>query len=140
MTAAEELDAALGREQAFDIVVPSHFQLSRLIHNGQLAPLDTGRLSHYASVDVGLLAMLAGIDSANRYAVPYLWGSVGLVVNPKLAEASYGGPLPNSWGLLFDERLDAWAKDAKFILGRELRHTIERVSPEAVKPEEPAAG
>ncbi|EQM67672.1 extracellular solute-binding protein [Pseudomonas solani] len=104
MTAAEELDAALGREQAFDIVVPSHFQLSRLIHNGQLAPLDTGRLSHYASVDVGLLAMLAGIDSANRYAVPYLWGSVGLVVNPKLAEASYGGPLPNSWGLLFDER------------------------------------
>ena len=42
--------------------------------------------------------------------------------------------------LLFDERLDAWAKDAKFILGRELRHTIERVSPEAVKPEEPAAG
>ena len=36
--------------------------------------------------------------------------------------------------LLFDERLDAWAKDAKFILGRELRHTIERISPEASKP------
>jgi glycerol-3-phosphate O-acyltransferase len=41
--------------------------------------------------------------------------------------------------LLFDERLDMWAKDAKFILGRELRHTIERVSPEAAKPEEPVA-
>ncbi|MCW1776834.1 hypothetical protein NB693_20780 [Pantoea ananatis] len=38
--------------------------------------------------------------------------------------------------LVFDERLDAWAKDAKFILGRELRHTIERVSPEAAKVEE----
>ena len=37
--------------------------------------------------------------------------------------------------LVFDERLDAWAKDAKFILGRELRHTIERVSPAAAKPE-----
>ena len=37
--------------------------------------------------------------------------------------------------LVFDERLDAWAKDAKVILGRELRHTIERVSPEAIKPE-----
>lgn len=36
---------------------------------------------------------------------------------------------------MFDERLDAWAKDAKFILGRELRHTIERVSPEAAKPD-----
>ena len=37
--------------------------------------------------------------------------------------------------LVFDERLNAWAKDAKVILGRELRHTIERVSPEAAKPE-----
>ncbi|TDK23878.1 glycerol-3-phosphate 1-O-acyltransferase PlsB [Luteimonas aestuarii] len=36
--------------------------------------------------------------------------------------------------LVFDERLNAWARDAKVILGRELRHTIEKVSPEAVKP------
>lgn len=32
--------------------------------------------------------------------------------------------------LVFDDRLNALAKDAKLILGRELRHTIERVSPE----------
>ncbi len=37
--------------------------------------------------------------------------------------------------LVFDQRLDAWAKDAKIILGRELRHTIEKVSPEAAKPD-----
>jgi len=37
--------------------------------------------------------------------------------------------------LVFDQRLDAWARDAKVILGRELRHTIEKVSPEAVRPE-----
>ena len=36
--------------------------------------------------------------------------------------------------LVFDERLNAWARDAKVILGREMRHTIER-SPEAAKPE-----
>jgi glycerol-3-phosphate O-acyltransferase len=35
--------------------------------------------------------------------------------------------------LLFDERMDNWAFDAKAILGRELRYTIERVSPEAAK-------
>jgi glycerol-3-phosphate O-acyltransferase len=38
--------------------------------------------------------------------------------------------------LAFDQRLVAWAKDAKVILGRELRHTIEKISPE---PEKPAA-
>jgi glycerol-3-phosphate O-acyltransferase len=36
--------------------------------------------------------------------------------------------------LTFDSRLDAWARDAKFILGRELRHTIEKISPESAKP------
>ena len=42
--------------------------------------------------------------------------------------------------LVFDERLDAWAKDAKVILGRELRHTIEKISPEAEKPAVESAG
>ncbi|NLW95544.1 MAG: glycerol-3-phosphate 1-O-acyltransferase PlsB [Xanthomonadaceae bacterium] len=37
--------------------------------------------------------------------------------------------------LVFDQRLEGWAKDAKIILGRELRHTIEKVSPEAVRPD-----
>src|SRR5690606_11685855 len=47
----------------------------------------------------------------------------------KLREMRVVWPDQNS-KLLFDERLDVWAKDAKLILGRELRHTIERVSPE----------
>jgi len=52
----------------------------------------------------------------------------------KLRELKLVWPDENN-KLMFDERLDAWAKDAKVILGRELRHTIERVSPEAAKPE-----
>ena len=41
--------------------------------------------------------------------------------------------------LMFDERLDAWAKDARIILGRELRHTIEKISPEAASKAAPVA-
>ena len=52
----------------------------------------------------------------------------------KLREMKLVWPDQNS-KLLFDERLDVWAKDAKMILGRELRHTIERVSPEAARNE-----
>ncbi|MDR2872915.1 MAG: glycerol-3-phosphate 1-O-acyltransferase PlsB [Xanthomonadaceae bacterium] len=33
--------------------------------------------------------------------------------------------------LMFDERLNSWVKDARFILGREMRHTIDRISPDA---------
>lgn len=35
--------------------------------------------------------------------------------------------------LVFDQRLALWARDARIILGRELRHTIEKVSPEAAR-------
>ena len=54
----------------------------------------------------------------------------------KLRELKLVWPDENS-KLVFDARLDNWAKDAQTILGRELRHTIEKVSPEAVKPEAP---
>lgn len=57
----------------------------------------------------------------------------------KLRELRLVWPDENS-KLVFDQRLDSWAKDATTILGRELRHTIEKVSPEAVKPETPATG
>jgi len=56
----------------------------------------------------------------------------------KLKELGLVWPDENS-KLVFDERLTAWARDAKVILGRELRHTIEKISPEAAQ-QEPAAG
>ncbi|AYF88458.1 extracellular solute-binding protein [Pseudomonas sp. JS3066] len=101
---AADLDAALAGSAQYDLVVPSHFQLTRLIGEKRLQSLDFAQLPHYGSLDPALLAMLAGFDSANRYVVPYLWGSVGLVSNPSLAEAALGGALPNSWSLLFDEQ------------------------------------
>jgi glycerol-3-phosphate O-acyltransferase len=48
----------------------------------------------------------------------------------KLRELRLVWPDGNS-KLVFDQRLDTWARDAKVILGRELRHTIEKESPEA---------
>ncbi|MCA1714649.1 MAG: glycerol-3-phosphate 1-O-acyltransferase PlsB, partial [Gammaproteobacteria bacterium] len=57
----------------------------------------------------------------------------------KLRELKLVWPDPHN-KLLFDQRLDAWARDAKVILGRELRHTIEKVSPEAAKPESEVQG
>ena len=100
---ADELDAALRRGERYDVVVPSHFQLPALIREKRLSELDPTRLSQLATVDPGLQAMLAGLEAANRYAVPYLWGVLGLAVNRAQAEAALGRPLTASWGLLFDD-------------------------------------
>ncbi len=48
----------------------------------------------------------------------------------QLRELKLVWPNPDSSKLMFDERLNAWAKDARVVLGRELRHTIEKISPD----------
>ncbi len=58
----------------------------------------------------------------------------------KLREMKLVWPNQETSKLMFDERLSAWAKDARVVLGRELRHTIERISPDAGKNTEPSSG
>lgn len=99
---AEELDKILASGESIDIAVPSQNDLPPLIKAGLVQPLDMSRLPNRKHLDKQLLSKLAAVDPQNRYAVPYLWGAVGLAINTPQAEAAYGGPLPSSWSLLFD--------------------------------------
>lgn len=101
-SSAEELDTALRSGESIDIAVPSHNDLPRLIKDGRLQPLDLDLLPNRTHLDKQLMSKLAAVDPSNRHAVPYLWGAVGLAINTPQAEAAYGGPLPESWSLLFD--------------------------------------
>jgi putrescine transport system substrate-binding protein len=101
-SSAEDMHAALAGSEAIDIIVPSHNDLPRLIKDGLLQPLDFNLLPNRVHLDKQLLSKLAAVDPGNRHAVPYLWGAVGLAINTPQAEAAFGGPLPDSWSLLFD--------------------------------------
>lgn len=99
---ADELEQALQSNVAIDIAVPSHDALPQLISSASIQALDFRLLPNRQHLDKELLGKLSAFDSGNRYAVPYLWGSVGLAINTVEAEKAFGGPLPNSWSLLFD--------------------------------------
>lgn len=99
---AKELDTLLASGEAIDVAVPSHDALPAMIKNGTLQPLDFNLLPNRKHLDKQLLSTLVALDPANRHALPYLWGAVGLAINTPQAEAAFGGPLPNSWSLLFD--------------------------------------
>lgn len=101
-TTVQELYAALDAGADFDLVVPSHFQLQRLIGAGQLQVLDASKLTHYGNLDPKLVASLAGFSGAGRYVVPYLWTSVGLVMDRPNVERAIGQAVKPSWRLLFD--------------------------------------
>lgn len=104
---SEELDQLLASGVAMDVAVPSHDALPGLIKSGAIQALDMSQLPNHQHLDKQLLSKLAAFDPKNRYATPYLWGSVGLAINTVAAEKAFGGPLPDSWSLLFDPEQSA---------------------------------
>lgn len=99
---SEELNETLASGKSFDIVVPSNDGLPALIKSGTIQPLDKSKLPNLVHLDKQMLNKLSAFDPKNKYAVPYLWGAVGLAINTPQAEAAFGGPLPKSWSVLFD--------------------------------------
>ena len=67
----------------FDLVtVNASPHLGRQIPQGLWAPLDKSRLKNLANLDPKILQMLGRVDPGNRYAVPYMWGTTGIIFNP----------------------------------------------------------
>ena len=97
---AEEMLAGV----RYDVVFPTHYQLPALIEAQRLQPLDPARLPNLAQVNPDLLAILGSFDSHNRYAVPYLWGTVGLALNEARVGDTLGSLPEDSWSLLFDAK------------------------------------
>jgi len=111
-------------QQAFERY---YIAISVLVKNGG-GTLSSGELESLCQLAAQRLSLLYAPAAPEFFDRTLFRGFI-----QKLRELRMVWPDP-SGKLVFDERLDAWAKDARIILGRELRHTIERVSPEAAKP------
>lgn len=72
----------------YDIIVPtSEPSFARLVRAGALRPLDMARIPNARNLDPALMAQVARVDANNRHGVIYLWGTVGLGVNPERIRA-----------------------------------------------------
>jgi len=111
-------------QQAFERY---YIAISVLAKNGP-GTLGTGELESLCQLAAQRLSLLYA-PAAPEFFDKSLFRSFIL----KLRELRLVWPDSNN-KLVFDQRLDAWARDAKVILGREVFYTIEKVSPEAIKP------
>lgn len=101
----QEVYDLLKKGEALDVVVPSTDNFAKLVNEGLLQPYGAAGLPGYEALEPLILRRLAAADPGKAYGVPYLWGSIGLAVNVPQAEAALGGPVPNTWGLVFDKAL-----------------------------------
>jgi spermidine/putrescine-binding protein len=101
----------------YDVAVPSDYMVSILIHEGLLAELDLTRIPNARDL-VPVLERLPA-DPEHRYAVPYVWGTVGIGY-----DASVVTPQPDSWSVLWDDRYRgriSMLNDQREVFGAALR-------------------
>lgn len=81
----------------YDVIVPSDYIIERMIKNGELAELDLSAMPNVAGLQEWLKS--PAYDPEGKFSVPYMWGTVGLLVNTDLITDEI-----TSWSQIFDAK------------------------------------
>ena len=84
----------------YDVICPSDYMIQKLISNDLIQPLDFTKLEN-AKKNIGeeFFKQSESFDPGNKYAVPYCWGTVGIIYDKtKVTE-----PV-DSWNILWNEK------------------------------------
>jgi spermidine/putrescine-binding protein len=73
----------------YDLVIPSEYMVERMVQNDLLQKVDYSKLTNYDPVNNPYLPGVIGIQNQmfegyEDYAVPYFWGTFGLMYNKKV--------------------------------------------------------
>jgi spermidine/putrescine transport system substrate-binding protein len=83
----------------YDIAVPSEYMIDKMRQEDLLIPLDHSKLPNLKYIDDRFMDL--PFDPGNQYSIPYFWGTVGIVYNPKMLD----GKEILSWNDLWDPHL-----------------------------------
>ncbi|OUS69370.1 spermidine/putrescine ABC transporter substrate-binding protein [Paenibacillus sp. MY03] len=83
----------------FDVAVPSEYAISKMKEDDLLLKIDHAKLPNLKHIDPDFMNL--SFDPDNAYSVPYFWGTVGIIYNPKMV----GDLTFDSWEDLWDESL-----------------------------------
>jgi spermidine/putrescine transport system substrate-binding protein len=129
----EELLAKLQSGAAgYDVVVPSDFMVSIMIRQKLLAELDLTKIPNVQFLYERLQRL--PFDPEYRYAIPYLWGTVGIGYDSAVVPSP-----PDSWAVLWDPRYKgkiSMLNDQREVFGAALRsmgHSINAKEPAVIE-------
>ena len=104
---------------SYDVIIPSDYMISRMINENMLEELDFSNIPNYSLVDEKYKDL--EYDPDNKYSVPYMTGTVGLIYNSAkitdeidswaaLLDSGYAGQI-----LMFDNPRDAFGIVLKYL-------------------------
>ncbi len=119
--------------RGYDVLVPSTYMVERLRNDGLLQPIDKTLLPNFKNLDLQLLNK--PYDPNNEMSIPYLWGSVGIGVNPADPDTASISAWADLWNNKWRGKL-LLLDDMRSIFHMALRldhHSTNSTSPEEIK-------
>ena len=84
---------------AYDVICPSDYMIEKMLDAGMLQELDPEAIPNRKYIGEQYLKAAESFDPGNRYAVPYCWGTVGILYNKNMVDEPV-----TSWDILWDEK------------------------------------
>jgi len=101
----------LSGKTGYDIVMPTASATGRLIGAGALRKLDTAKIPNRKDLNADILRFIASQDPGNAYAVPYAYGTTGIIYNPALVSARMPDAPTDSLDIVFKPEIASRFKD-----------------------------
>ena len=95
----ESMYTKLQSGSVYDVLVPSDYMIERLIKEDYLQPVDWSKITNKDKIVPNLLNN--NFDKGSKYAVPYYWGTVGIVYNKKTVSKE---DLQEGWNILRNKK------------------------------------
>lgn len=110
MTSNEEMLIKLrSADCVYDLCFPSDYIIEQLTAQEMLQELDKTKIPNLKNIDPEVLKISDQFDKNNKYSIPYMWGTVGILYNTTLVDEPV-----KSWDILWDEKYEGqiWMYDS----------------------------
>ena len=93
----------------YDLCFPSDYIIEQMIREDMLQPLDYSKIPNAKNIDPKMIEITNSFDPGNKYSLPYMWGTVGILYNTTMVDEPV-----TSWGILWDEKYagQVWMYDS----------------------------
>lgn len=84
---------------AYDVICPSDYMIQKMIDNDLLAEINFDNIPNIKNIGQQYFEQAKEFDPGNKYAVPYCFGTVGILYNKTMVDEPV-----DSWSILWDEK------------------------------------
>lgn len=86
---------------AYDLVCPSDYMIQRMVKEDMLAEINFSNVPNSKYIGDSYWETSKSFDPDNQYAVPYCWGTVGILYNKTMVDEQI-----DSWDVLWDPKYE----------------------------------